>query len=215
MLSVSGLHTYCHLGGVQTGSCCASSSPLPLGRRSYQWVLGLLPPESIKITHQFLESPRYLSVHVLEVAVMPTLLKKLSMKPSLSTATATSSSAGALLCTDEQCAPVTFFVQPGCVFTCRGAHRFTCHIVRGKGGEETYSGEFCQSILHPSDQRVSCPDSSSQTAAGSSCRSPCVERQWAEVQGRSDTGSRLTPTGDRKGKRARQVQKFLSNQNRV
>lgn len=39
-------HTYCHLGLVQTESCCVSSSPLPLGKRSCQWVLWLLPPES-------------------------------------------------------------------------------------------------------------------------------------------------------------------------
>lgn len=43
-------HTYWHLGGVQTGACCASSSPLPLGKRSYPWVLWLLPPKSINNT---------------------------------------------------------------------------------------------------------------------------------------------------------------------
>ena len=44
-----------------------------------------------------------------------------------------------------------------------------------KREKNTYSSQFCQAILHPSDRLVSCQDNSSGSAAGSSCHCPVAE----------------------------------------
>lgn len=163
-------HTYCHLGWVRTGSCCAASSPLPLGGKSYQWAHELLPPKIQPTTHRHhcqtcthARLRTHARTHtILEVAGIPTFLKKLSMKPSLSTATATTASSSACVCTDEQNVWMTYC-----------ADRLS--FIRSRARKDTYSTQFSQSILHDTDRLVSCPDKSSKPSAGSPCKSPCVE----------------------------------------
>ena len=57
---------------------------------------------------------------------------------------------------------------------------FTCQGVQN-ALENTYSSQFCQSILHSTDRLVSYQDNSSGSAAGSSCHCPFVEGREATL----------------------------------
>lgn len=155
---------------MQKESCCVSSSPLPLGRRSYQRVLWLLPPKSPN------NNKKNQATSILD----HTVIKSRAHAWSHSNTPFWKSSPWTHLCPlwlQHPLLLVSYSVwMKWMTFLCSQNVLMTVDACPGKTRKSTYSSsQFRKSILHHTDQLVSWSNNSSETSAGSSRQSPCVE----------------------------------------